>query len=661
MSTITLRQVSDRVFAIDGCAALSGRQTMKFNIYLNSLENIAIDRSDSICITVNLGDQFAIAKLLEGIIAFLEKQSCEVHTDDAVSTLLNNGAQQITESETVLDALKQIKADSVSAEPGYSTFCSFCDDNLKIRLRDYQYKAAYALSVGKGGFDFSVPGAGKTIITYAAYMHLKSVGSVERIFVIGPGSSYNAWYDEYHTCFGVYPEFENLAEGSTKDCKIYLNASAKNHKEISFINMEKVRLLQREISHCVSDSKTLLIIDEAHKIKNPDAAVTAAVLEIAKHACARIILTGTPMPNGYEDLYSLTKTFSPFVDILPYNYNQLKQMSKKEASAAQAAAIRTCLAPYYSRISKKYLLQTKELLPANFHIVPCQMDSDQYELYQRLNEFCGKMHESVDEDILMSFKKAVLIRKMQISANPALLKKSLISSMDELKEEYASASEKVSENIGKLIQADRELINSLSTSSIAQTINKYERGAMPTAKNLRALEIARDLVSQGKKVLIWDIFVKNMDILYELLSSSLKVGVELVNGSVNGADRQAAIKRFREGNSMILLANPATLAESISLHKVCQHAIYVNRNFNAAQYIQSKDRIHRINMPLGTTATYYFLLNDDSVDICINERLTLKENRMLAILDADDITVGGSELEDGSIMSEQDIENSYMR
>jgi hypothetical protein len=152
-----------------------------------------------------------------------------------------------------------------------------------------------------------------------------------------------------------------------------------------------------------------------------------------------------------------------------------------------------------------------------------------------------------------------------------------------------------------------------------------------------------------------------MDILYELLSSSLKVGVELVNGSVNGADRQAAIKRFREGNSMILLANPATLAESISLHKVCQHAIYVNRNFNAAQYIQSKDRIHRINMPLGTTATYYFLLNDDSVDICIDERLTLKENRMLAILDADDITVGGSELEDGSIMSEQDIENSYMR
>jgi hypothetical protein len=66
-------------------------------------------------------------------------------------------------------------------------------------------------------------------------------------------------------------------------------------------------------------------------------------------------------------------------------------------------------------------------------------------------------------------------------------------------------------------------------------------------------------------------------------------------------------------------------------------------------------------MPSGTTATYYFLLNDDSVDICIDERLTLKENRMLAILDADDITVGGSELEDGSIMSEQDIENSYMR
>lgn len=169
----------------------------------------------------------------------------------------------------------------------------------------------------------------------------------------------------------------------------------------------------------------------------------------------------------------------------------------------------------------------------------------------------------------------------------------------------------------------------------------------------------QSLVSQGKKVLIWDIFVGNMSTLQRLIESETKISVEIVNGSVTGVARQNAISRFRNGTSLVLIANPATLAESISLHKVCQNAIYVNRNFNAAQFIQSKDRIHRINMPVGTTATYYFLINTNTVDGIVSEKLTLKEKRMLAILDADDIEVGGAEFEDNCIMSPKDIEASF--
>ena len=336
-------------------------------------------------------------------------------------------------------------------------------------------------------------------------------------------------------------------------------------------------------------------------------------------------------------------------------------MTKNDASEKQAATIREKLGPYYSRISKKYLLATKELLPPNYYFVPCEMEEEQRGLYDRLNGFFGKLSDDIDEDILMAFKKAMLIRKMQISANPALLQNSIISSMDELKEEYAEGAKKEKSEIGELVKADRELMSGFAASTIAKTVDRYSKGSLSTSKNAKAVEIATELVESGKKVLIWDIFVKNMDILKNMLMDALGDTVEMINGSVTGAERQAAIKRFREGTSMVLLANPATLAESISLHKVCQNAIYVNRNFNAAQFIQSKDRIHRINMPAGTTANYYFLINSDSVDGCVDERLTIKENRMLAILDADDIEVGGSELEDGSIMSTQDIEESFMR
>lgn len=151
-----------------------------------------------------------------------------------------------------------------------------------------------------------------------------------------------------------------------------------------------------------------------------------------------------------------------------------------------------------------------------------------------------------------------------------------------------------------------------------------------------------------------------MNTLKKLIEQEVGCSVEIINGTVKGQERQEAINRFRNGDSMVLIANPATLAESISLHRVCQNAIYVNRNFNDAQFIQSKDRIHRINMPHGTTATYYFLMNSNTVDDYVGEKLAIKEQRMLAILD-DDIQIGGYEFEDNSFMSNKDTENKTFK
>ena len=43
-----------------------------------------------------------------------------------------------------------------------------------------------------------------------------------------------------------------------------------------------------------------------------------------------------------------------------------------------------------------------------------------------------------------------------------------------------------------------------------------------------------------------------------------------------------------------MIANPAAAGEGISLHMACHHALYLDRSFNAAHYLQSVDRIHRL-------------------------------------------------------------------
>jgi hypothetical protein len=76
------------------------------------------------------------------------------------------------------------------------------------------------------------------------------------------------------------------------------------------------------------------------------------------------------------------------------------------------------------------------------------------------------------------------------------------------------------------------------------------------------------------------------------------------------------------------------VAESISLHKVCHNAIYLERSFNCAHFVQSKDRIHRYGLKPGTVTNYYYILSERSIDGTINDRLYRKEQRMIDMVES---------------------------
>ena len=107
-------------------------------------------------------------------------------------------------------------------------------------------------------------------------------------------------------------------------------------------------------------------------------------------------------------------------------------------------------------------------------------------------------------------------------------------------------------------------------------------------------------------------------------------------------NRDELITRFKNSNKPeILIASPASLGESVSLHKnsneetVCNHAIYLDRNFNGAQYMQSMDRIHRIGMNEDSNVMYYLIIGKDTIDEVINQRLDEKWSNMLDALNDD--------------------------
>jgi SNF2 family DNA or RNA helicase len=81
-----------------------------------------------------------------------------------------------------------------------------------------------------------------------------------------------------------------------------------------------------------------------------------------------------------------------------------------------------------------------------------------------------------------------------------------------------------------------------------------------------------------------------------------------------------------------MIANPAACGEGISLHKACHHAIYLDRTFNAAHYLQSVDRIHRLGLSQDEVTRIDILEAKDTIDSRVANRLKAKIDSMSLIL-----------------------------
>jgi hypothetical protein len=83
----------------------------------------------------------------------------------------------------------------------------------------------------------------------------------------------------------------------------------------------------------------------------------------------------------------------------------------------------------------------------------------------------------------------------------------------------------------------------------------------------------------------------------------------------------------------VLLANPAAMAEGVSLHHACHDAIYLERTFNAGQFLQSVDRIHRLGLDPETETRVTFLISTGTVDEVAASRIEAKATNLGRMLD----------------------------
>lgn len=494
-------------------------------------------------------------------------------------------------------------------------------------LYDLQLLSAYHLAFSQNACNFSVPGAGKTSVVYGAYAYLKNlpdndIKKVDRLLIIGPLSSFAPWELEYEECFGVKATSKRLS-GITLEAKkqyLYDNDPA----EITLLAYQSVDSIVEELKHFLRKHRVMVVLDEAHKIKSTseDSVYAQAVMSLAQDSSARVVLTGTPAPNGYEDLYNLFKFIWPTKKVIRFQIGQLKDMSKREDDYRVTNLIGQ-ISPYFIRVKKSDL----KIPDATIHppiIIP--MKETQRQIYDFIEQkYIKDISDPNDKLFKSSVTKARIIRLMQAATNPILLKQPL---SDFAKIEGI--------NIAEVKEDD----------SIMQMILQYSDSEIP-AKFEKAKELVDQIIAADGKVVIWACYIKTIEYLSAFLSSQGIYNKILYGDTPVASDdispesedysltREAIIKEFNDVSSglNVIIANPFAVAESISLHKACHNAIYIERSFNAAHFIQSKDRIHRYGLPAGTQTNYYYLVSENSIDETIDERLFVKEQRLIEIME----------------------------
>lgn len=515
----------------------------------------------------------------------------------------------------------------------FEQFTQSVEENLTARsLYPLQLLSAYHMAFSQNACNFSVPGAGKTSIVYGAYAYLRNLPAddpkhVDRLLIVGPLSSFGPWESEYEECFGRVPRSKRLVGGVNKtDKQDYL--ISKHPAELTLISYASLISLQKEIGFFLRTNKIMVVLDEAHKAKNSSGGVIAqAVLEMSKYSKSRIVLTGTPAPNGYEDIYNMFKFIWPNKNVMGFEVNQLRDITAT-GDQARVGRLIDSISPYFIRIRKSDL----NIPPATVHppiyvpMGPLQQRIYDFVEKKYMNEFMTDGATDTSSRFKAALAQARTIRLMQAASDPAMLKTPLRDFFEN--EEFPI-----------------EAYQAIDDSDVLKSILDYEANEVP-AKYAAVKQLVDDILSSNGKVVIWATFIHTIHGLKWYLESqgipcqelygATPVEKEGIEDDDFVLTREKIVKVFQNPDCpfKVIIANPFAVAESISLHKACHNAIYIERSFNAAHFVQSKDRIHRYGLGPDTVTNYYYVLSRDTVDETIDARLTEKERRMTEIMES---------------------------
>lgn len=329
-----------------------------------------------------------------------------------------------------------------------------------------------------------------------------------------------------------------------------------------------------------------LIVDEAHRVKNPQAARTKVLTDFSKNVKYKYILTGTPILNSPMDIFSPFKIMRP--DAFGDNFFIFRKRFFYDANANKSWAT-----------WPDWKFQTEK--EAEFSRIIAQHS------VKAVKSECLDLPPLVKQrvDVAMSPEQAKVYKQMA---------RDFVAWFDEK----------------NVTMATIALTKVLRLQQIMAGFIRNDEGVDISFEKVPRLDALGELladicVGSKAKVIVWSCFVYNYKQIYQLCDE-LKLKSVGITGIQTSSEKQASIDAFQNDSEVqVCIANPAAGGVGINL-TAASYAIFYARSYNLEHDLQAEARNYRGGSEVHKSITRIDLVTPDSIDELILEALANKQN-----------------------------------
>ena len=290
-------------------------------------------------------------------------------------------------------------------------------DVLSTKLYPYQEQGAMHLAFGRRAMLADDMGLGKTVQAIAAAALLKEMRDIQKAIIICPASLKHQWAREIRrfTSLSVTVVEGNLLE------------RRKHYNDSSFFKIINYELVRHDFDELLKLRPDLIILDEAQRIKNWRAKTAMMVKSLPSRYA--FVLTGTPLENRIDELYSIFQFLDPRILGPLWHFNdRFYELEKRESGAYKVLGyknidqLRALIKPYILRRTRDEVLKDLPSRTDNNFFV--EMSDKQWEAYNEFKEKLAKLISASKRRPLTPKERELLLMyliKMRLICNALAL------------------------------------------------------------------------------------------------------------------------------------------------------------------------------------------------------------------------------------------------